>query len=173
MPEYTYEDIITAKDIITGKVKKEDIIGKKGWGVDKLDQLSEVIKDKTCELNTIAESTIYPFLSGLCWYIYFLPEKVEKLEYEPFDFDDPEDRKELMGKTIINNYGLDGDGEFREVMIVGFMNKSDEDSDCWSSNGDTEGTIAMTVEGYFHADELLKECTFLDGTPCGKLKEDK
>lgn len=99
-------------------------------------------------------------------------EDADQPEYVPFDLDNPEVRRELMGKTIINNYGLDGDGEFREVMIVGFMNKSDEDRDCWSSNGDTEGTIAMTVEGYFHADELLKECTFLNGTPCGKLKED-
>lgn len=101
-----------------------------------------------------------------------LTKKLEdKPEYVPFDLDNPEVRRELMGKTIINNYVLDGDGEFREVMIVGFMNKSDEDRDCWS-NDDTEGTIALTVEGYFHADELLKECTFLDGTPCGKLKED-
>lgn len=108
-----------------------------------------------------------------CSFPYFVLEKVEdQPEYVPFDLDNPEVRRELMGKTIINNYGLDGDGEFRELMIVGFMNKSDEDRDCWSSNGDTEGTIAMTVEGYFHADELLKECTFSDGTPCGKIKED-
>lgn len=108
--------------------------------------------------------------AGLYWKKIIIAK--DQPEYVPFDLDNPEVRRELMGKTIINNYGLDGDGEFREVMIVGFMNKSDEDRDCWSSNGDTEGTIAMTVEGYFHANELLKECTFSDGTPCGKLKED-
>ena len=88
-------------------------------------------------------------------------------KYVPFDFDDFTVRRDLMGKTIINNYGLDGDGEFREMMIIGFENKGDEDADDYSSNGDTEGTVVLTVEKWFHADELLKECTFVDGSPCG------
>lgn len=261
MAEYVYDDIITAKDVLLGKVKKEDIIGTSGWFLDIIPEDMSVnvlgrigrfgILKNICldYAGAFREST-----TGLAW-IYFLPEKkesapefkvgdkvkivkewvgwephcnptvgktgiikiinntsclsvylpedddwwgyspdalelieetaedqpdsisssnedIDQPEYEPFDLDNPEVRRELMGKTIINNYGLDGDGEFREVMIVGFMNKSDEDRDCWSSNGDTEGTIAMTVEGYFHADELLKECTFSDGTPCGRLKED-
>lgn len=95
-----------------------------------------------------------------------------KAHIEPFDFNDPEVRRRLTGETIIHNC-FDGDDEFKEIMIVGFMNKGDEDRDCWSSNGYTEGTIAMTIDGFFHADELLKECTFLDGTPCGIVVEDK
>ena len=35
---YTYDDIVTAKDILTGKVKKEDIIGKNGWLLDCIPQ---------------------------------------------------------------------------------------------------------------------------------------
>lgn len=33
---YTYDDIVTAKDILTGRVKKEDIIGKEGWFLDNI-----------------------------------------------------------------------------------------------------------------------------------------
>lgn len=270
MVNYVYDDIITAKDIFTGRVKKEDIIGAPGWFLDIIPEDMSVntlgrighfgiLKDIRLEYA----GAFREYATGPTW-IYFMPEKksykerqaewieangikigdkvrvrrkagshengwtntwasdmdeaignirvvsefyatgielddpavyrypyfflekakdqpdsisssnedADQPEYVPFDLDNPEVRRELMGKTIINNYGLDGDGEFREVMIVGFMNKSDEDRDCWSSNGDTEGTIAMTVEGYFHADELLKECTFSDGTPCGRLKED-
>ena len=41
--KYTYDDIITAKDILAGKVKKEDIIGKRGWFTNNICPLKEVI----------------------------------------------------------------------------------------------------------------------------------
>ena len=31
---YEYDDVVTAKDVLTGRVKKEDIIGKRGWLLD-------------------------------------------------------------------------------------------------------------------------------------------
>lgn len=169
MAEYTYKDVIIDPEDPRVEIGKEYFFGdcpssllwgaRTGWEAMALDR---VCKDAPSE---------DPFYNGSARFQCIIRKKEAKKKYVPFDFDKPEVRRELMGKTIINKYGLDGDGEFREVMIVGFMNKSDEDRDCWSSNGDTKGTIAMTVEGYFHADELLKECTFLDGSPCGKLVE--
>ena len=121
--------------------------------------------------DSAIEAQSSPFMSSENeWFVCIIRKKEPEKRYAPFDFDDFTVRRDLMGKTIINNYGLDGEGEFRELMIIGFENKSDEDRDCWSGNGYTEGTIAMTVDGYFHADELLKECTFIDGSPCGILK---
>lgn len=114
----------------------------------------------------------YPFRHGDYKYACIIRKKIPEKKYVPFDLDKPEVRKNLMGKTIVHNYGLDGDGEFREMMIIGFENKGDEDADDYSSNGDTKGTIAWTATSAFHADELLKECTFIDGSPCGEEVED-
>lgn len=175
MAEYTYKDVIIDPDDPRVEIGKEYY-----WGESPRKTIDRANnKGGALPLFLVDRDEEYTFPFYFCQgsleggsHFLILKKEPEK-KYVPFDFDKPEDRRELMGKTIINNYGLDGDGEFREVMIVGFMNKSDEDRDCWSSNGDTKGTIAMTVEGYFHADELLKECTFLDGSPCGKLMEEE
>ena len=79
---YTYDDIVTAKDILTGRVKKEDIIGKKGWFFDCIPQ--------DMRLNTIMRSTRFHCLEYVdlssncpffpedeCSWTYFLPEKEE------------------------------------------------------------------------------------------------
>lgn len=45
--EYTYDDIVTAKDILTGKVKEENIIGKRGWFLNCIPQdmsLNEIMR---------------------------------------------------------------------------------------------------------------------------------
>ena len=79
--KYTYEDIVTAKDVLTGRVNKEDIIGKKGWFLDCI--------PRDMSLNTIVRLTggpetlkdfnadgFYSFVNDKgCVYIYFLPEK--------------------------------------------------------------------------------------------------
>lgn len=76
---YTYDDIVTAKDILTGKVKKEDIIGKKGWLLDCIPQdmslnVIERIGLHTC-LDGIDLDSGYPFGNCDSPYTYFLPEK--------------------------------------------------------------------------------------------------
>ena len=171
MPDkYTYADVIIDPD--DPKVE----IGKEYYSAlmpnDVLDFANH--NEELAKLIEVDRSLRYPFHIKSdccdCWTCLLVRKKEPEKKYVPFDFDDFTVRRDLMGKTIINNYGLDGEGEFRELMIIGFENKSDEDRDCWSGNGYTEGTIAMTVDGYFHADELLKECTFIDGSPCGILK---
>lgn len=172
MDKYSYKDVIIDPDdprVAIGAeywfgMTPKDCIGKANSGkmTGRLAFMADEDKPFGCHTGS-AHSLSFPCI--IC-------KKEPKKKWVPFDFDDPKVRKELMGKTIVNNYGLDGEGEFREEMIVGFENKSDEDRDCWSSNGYTDGTIVWTSNSGFHADEFLKKCTFLDGTPCGQEVEE-
>ena len=83
---YTYEDIVTAKDILTGKVRKEDIVGKMGWLFDTIpstelsDDTFEHITKTAIRLTTlkdIYESGPYPFRDEMDLWMYFLPKKEE------------------------------------------------------------------------------------------------
>lgn len=83
---YTYDDIVTAKDILTGKVKKEDIIGKTGWFLDCIPQdmrLEEIARlGLNSSLYDIDLDKDEPFSYGNedIPYTYFLPEKEESYE---------------------------------------------------------------------------------------------
>ena len=81
MVKYVYDDIITAKDVLSGKAKKEDIIGKKGWLLDCIprDMSLNVIARlgvHVC-LTEIDLDSISPFGDGGIPFTYFLPEKEE------------------------------------------------------------------------------------------------
>lgn len=86
--EYTYDDIITAKDILTGRIKKEDIIGKSGWFMDCIPKdmsLNVIARIGTfSKLISINLDVNYPFDSEdeYC-YIYFLPERKVLAPKEP------------------------------------------------------------------------------------------
>lgn len=95
--KYTYEDVVTAKDILTGHVKKEDIIGKKGWFLDCIPQdmsLNTIMRlvgnPKT--LKDFDADRSYPFVSdelvGKGVYLYFLPEKEESAAKPKFKIGD-------------------------------------------------------------------------------------
>lgn len=82
---YTYGDIITAKDVLTGRVEKEDIIGKKGWFLDVIpnDMSLNTIMRTAAGCNGFLEdidlSTSFSFIReeelSDGEYLYFLPEK--------------------------------------------------------------------------------------------------
>ena len=81
---YTYDDIVTAKDILTGKVKKDDIIGKNGWLLDAIphDMSLNVIARlgvHVCLMEINLENTA-PFGDGGIPFTYFLPEKGKSYE---------------------------------------------------------------------------------------------
>ena len=79
---YTYDDIVTAKDILAGRVKKEDIIGKKGWFMDSMpcDMSLDGIEGESKHycLGHVELNWECPFFAddgdGGTW-TYFLPEK--------------------------------------------------------------------------------------------------
>ena len=78
---YEYGEIITAKDVLAGNVKEEEIIGKRGWLLDCIPQ--------DMSLNVIARFGVHvclteidldssaPFGDGGIPFTYFLPEKEE------------------------------------------------------------------------------------------------
>ena len=155
--KYTYADIITAIDILTGKVKKEDIIGKKGWFLDCI--------PSDMSLNVIARlglnSSLYdidldkehPFSFGAeDTYIYFLPEKEPEKKWQPFDLSKEEDRARLRGAWV--------------------RFKNDQAYECQVFAIDKERIYIWSNFDYFTPEGLLRDCTFLDGGPCGRLVEE-
>ena len=82
-------------------------------------------------------------------------------KYVPFDLNNPEDRKALMGKTIkANNRPFSR--QYVELVISCFelVDKGAEGvSGYWMADGIKE-------------DELFHDWTFLDGSPCGKEMEE-
>lgn len=92
---YTYDDIVTAKDILTGRVKKEDIIGKKGWFMDCIpqDMSLKAIENMTrpCCLKDVKLDCVCPFIPDAedrCSRTYFLPEKEESASIPRFKIGD-------------------------------------------------------------------------------------
>lgn len=90
--KYTYDDIITAKDILTGRMKKEDIIGKKGWfmnGVPSDMSLNAIMRIAQKEhLESVEENKAYAFRYRDYGFIYFLPEKEESASNPRFKVGD-------------------------------------------------------------------------------------
>lgn len=91
MAGYTYDDIITAKDVISGKVKKEDIIGVSGWFLDFIpEDMSLNVLGRIGHfgiLKNIDLDRISVFLAsdtGLGW-LYFIPKKKETASFKVGD----------------------------------------------------------------------------------------
>ena len=95
--KYTYEDIVTAKDVLTGRVNKEDIIGKKGWFLDcipidmSLNTIMRLVGNPKTLKDFDADRSC-PFVSdelvGEGVYLYFLPEKEESAAKPKFKIGD-------------------------------------------------------------------------------------
>ena len=89
MAEYTYDDVITAKDILTGAVDKESLIGKTVYYSDLLTSIVRYAsiddgKGKLLKVD-IDDSIVRPFLvdtSGgdKVWWSYIIPEKEKSYE---------------------------------------------------------------------------------------------
>ncbi len=83
---YAYNDIVTAKDIRTGKVRKEDIIGKQGWFFNTIpsdmseDAIECIEPSRYGVLNDIAMNKPFPFRVTYDGWGFFLPEKKKPYE---------------------------------------------------------------------------------------------
>ena len=147
---YTYDDIITTKDIATGKVKKEDIIGKQGWFGDTLDDMLVIAGTgfETKELRDVDTTQFY--FNDKSGSYFFLPKKETEKKYVPFDLSNEEDRAKLRGAWV-------------------------RPKDCYPNVDHLiRGISNITVwfgDSYLTAPELLNEYEFIDGSPCGKLVE--
>ena len=156
--KYTYADVII--DPEDPRVE----IGKEYW-MDNIPSecLRSANEDKTTlTLNKIEPNRPWPFYStksGSC--VCIIRKKEVEKKYVPFDLNNPEDRKALMGKTIkANNRPFSR--QYVELAISCFelVDEGAEGvSGYWMANGIKE-------------DELFHDWTFLDGSPCGKEMEE-
>lgn len=174
MAEYTYKDII----IDPTSEEAKNCIGKEVYYADNpstclsnADNEYDNFCDTLLEIDTSQSCPFVLESRGTRWQC-IIPKKEEaKPEYVPFEsevefLDAYEDSNySVTNKTIENrllNYGgiwLINIVNFDSYMMV---------TEVWD-DGLNLGTDTEVVSW----EELLRDYTFLDGTPCGKLKEEK
>ena len=149
---YTYDDIVTAKDILTDKVKKEDIIGKWGWFLEyipqdmHLDEIQRLGISGCLEDLELDSST--PFGNGKQPFTYFLPGKGDPYEKRQADWIKENNIKVGDKVRILRKFddfesgcaiAMDEDGEMDPLVgTVGKISAIEDDSievdskgDCW------------------------------------------
>lgn len=87
--KYTYDDILTLKDILAGKVKKKDIIGKRGWFTDSRYSLKKAIDEG--DMNILIKGEVRDiseedpgFIENTHPWSFFIPEKEESDPMESY-----------------------------------------------------------------------------------------
>lgn len=148
MSKYSYSDVIIDPNDIRVNV------GSEYWYSN---SINTVISDAkyngpNMTLEKVAYDNDYPFLINGEFYQCLI--RVPEDEYEPFNLDDEENRAKLRGRWIRKK-----GNDFDECLIQSIF---------------IDENMRWTIElprSYESADALLKDYTFLDGTPCGRKKE--
>lgn len=150
MSEYGY------KDVIIDPNDERVSVGDEYWFSD---YPNEVIKIANSNgpirmLKDIDYDNSYPFTIGSEHYQCLI--KVPEDSYVPFDLDNEEERVLLRGAWVRN---MEQDAVMLECIIISiFKNEAGE----WT----------LELPGaYVTPEVLLKEYTFLDGTPCGRKRK--
>ena len=148
MVKYVYADIITAKDVLSGKVKKEDIIGKRGWLLDfipkdmNMDEIEEEgLHSRLEEIDLDCNS---PFGDGFLLFTYFLPDKEESAAEPVTEKTEKKSYKERQDEWLKANNIAGGD----KVRIA---RKAESYEDGWDNNwtvrmDDEVGEVGFVVE---------------------------
>ena len=140
---YEYDDVVTAKDVLTGRVKKEDIIGKRGWLLDfiPIDMNMDEIEQEGLHsrLGEIDLDSASPFRDDCLPFTYFLPEKEESTEKT-----EKKSYEERQDEWLKANNIAGGD----KVRIV---RKAESYEDGWDNNwparmDDEVGKVGFVVE---------------------------
>ena len=152
--KYTYADVIIDPDDPRVEIKK----GYYYYGCTPKEVLEKANSNgSSFMLSSIDKSDDEPFwitvvgTRATC----IIRKKEPEKKYVPFDLSDPEARKSLRGKWLIGNQG-------REEMITAFHTLEDG-----------KWTADMSSFANATGDGLLRFYTFDDGTPCGRLVEEK
>lgn len=154
--KYTYADVIIDPNDPRVEIGKEYYFG------DPVRALLAYANEDTSArvLKSVKKESDYPFREGIGYYSCIIRKKEPVKKLVPFDLNDPEVRKALMGKTIkANNRPFSRQYVEFTINCFELVDKGAEDVDSyWMVNGIKE-------------DELFHEWTFLDGSKCGKLTE--
>ena len=157
--KYTYADVIIDPEDPRAEFGKEYYFG--DFPKEALEYANK--NGRGALLEDIDLASNFPFLmenfdeSAPC----IIRKKEPKKKYVPFDLNNPEDRKALMGKTIkANNRPFSRQYVEFTISCFELVDKGAEGvSGYWMANGLKE-------------DELFHDWTFLDGSPCGKEMEE-
>lgn len=171
MVEYTWDDII----INPNSEKAQSCIGKKCYYADNptacIDFANSNDEDMVRILQCIqSENTNFPFCFGTSIeynHACIILKKEEEPEYIPFD-----NIKEFVKASLIHNkdHYLSGTGIWVEESYD--ANREEIYISMVSSFFTYDNTIFIDGK-WLKLEELLDSYTFLDDTPCGKLKESK
>ena len=176
MAEYTYEDIIMdpedtrlegaiGKECYFSDYPKQLLNGARNNSPEYLDCLTDIIKEGAC---TFVDK------NGSGW-ILIIIKKEPKPEYVPF-----ENAEEFLDAYDYTNHSVEnGSVENKLINYGGIWLKDNEiDAYCmvteiWDTGvviGNKNITIGETTvfNDITSWDELLEDCTFIDGKPCGK-----
>lgn len=178
MAEYTYEDIIMDPE----DPRLEGAIGKECFFADYPTKLLENARSNSSiiswyRLRSVRKDEAYPFTDedGHTW-ILIIIKKEEEPEYINF-----ESVEEFLDAYFLNKEKyttgilLKLEGIWLREKETGAICMATEIWDEGLVIGDTKLTISGTdvFNDTTDWEELLKNYTFIDGTQCGKLMEDK
>lgn len=148
--KYTYDDIVTAKDILTGKMKEEDVIGKWGWFLEYIPQDMSLDKIQRLGISGRLEDldldSSTPFGNGKQPFTYFLPGKEDSYEERQADWVEAYNIKVGDYVKILRKFNdfesgcaiaMDEDGEMDPLVgTVGKVSAIEDDSIEVDSKGD-------------------------------------
>ena len=177
MAEYTYEDIIMdpedprlegaiGKECYFSDYPKQLLNGARNNSPEYLDCLTDIRKEEAC---TFVDK------NGSGWILIIIKKEEPKPEYVPF-----ENAEEFLNAYDYTNHSVEnGSVENKLINYGGIWLKDNEiDAYCmvteiWDTGvviGNKNITIGETTvfNDITSWDELLEDCTFIDGKPCGK-----
>lgn len=153
MAEYTYADVIIDPDDPRVEIGKEYYFGdnptsllygvQHNWPIRKLEDVSN------------QAPSISPFYNGSSFFACLIRKKEPVKKYVPFDLSKEEDRARLRGAWVRHKQNPE-----RENLITGL---GDETVDFAVYFGDVAVGTGVLLENF----------EFVDGSPCGKLVEEK
>lgn len=181
MPEYTYEELI----INPTSEKAKNCIGKEVYFSDNirmcLCRANKYINGFTGILQEIKEKEYHPFKVDDNYYQVIIPKKEEpkpEPEYVPF-----ESISEFIDAYEDSTYNIACDSVEHKLLKRGGIWLKDKATDayCMVTEICNEGIAVLGKKPIINGmsvynnsttwEGLLEDYTFIDGSPCGKLKE--
>ena len=170
MAEYTFENLIMNPET----PGLESLIGKKVYsGTAPLDCLKRANKDyEVGILREIRKDCLCPFLvevpNGMIFnYVCIIPKKEEqKSKYVPF-----QDGREFFNSYLSVESRLEKEDHFLSNHGIWLKRRESDDLfmvvDIWD-----DGVVIGSNQFTTSWNDLSNDYTFLDGSPCGRLKEE-